>query len=126
MVNPSLVVYTDGSAIGENLRAAAVMLDSSKHTTRASKSGVGSTRNWTVLCAELIGIYSAIDLATQEQIHKSQLRDPQACIFTILCNSCSALQALDNLAKRLGQSIINEINRFALQAKENYLATFRL
>jgi hypothetical protein len=43
--NPSLIVYTDGSAMGENFGAAAVMLDNSGHTTRVSQNGVGSTRN---------------------------------------------------------------------------------
>jgi len=47
----SLVVSTDGSAIGTNLGAAAVMLDCNGNISRVKQAGVGSNQKWTGYCA---------------------------------------------------------------------------
>lgn len=126
IANPSLVIFTDGSALEENLGAAAVMLNSSGSPTRIYQTGVGSTQNWTIHCTELIAIHDAIHLATQEQLHKHQSGNPQIYTFTILSDSQSALQALDNLRKRPEQSIINQIIDSALHVKKHHLLNFHL
>jgi hypothetical protein len=70
MSDPSLVVFTDGSATGEYLGAAAVMLDTNGNASRTSQTGVGSIQDWSIHHAELIAIRHATDLAVQEQLQR--------------------------------------------------------
>jgi hypothetical protein len=84
MLDPLLVIYSDGSAIGANLGAAAVMLDSNGKVSRAKQAGAGSNQNRTVCCAELIAIYHAIHIAKQEQLDKDRAEGPRARAYTII------------------------------------------
>ena len=126
--DPSLAVFTDGSGIGGNLGAAAVMLDSNGNARKeeeANQVGVGSSQHWSIHHAELIAINEGVDLAVEEQqqIGHTEGQCPRTC--TILSDSRSALQALDDPSKRSGQNIVNRITQSVLRAKD-HLMNFRL
>ena len=123
--DPSLAVFTDGSGIGGNLGAAAVMLDSNGNARKANQVGVGSSQHWAIHHAELIAIKQGVDLAVEEQQQNGHTEGqcPRTC--TILSDSRSALQALDDPPKRSGQNIVNRITESVLQAKD-HLMNFRL
>jgi hypothetical protein len=124
--NPSLAVFTDGSGIGGNLGAAAVMLDSNGNISKANQVGVRLSQHWAIHHAELIVVKQGVDLAIKEHQRQNGYAESQGPqIYTILSNSRSALQALDDLSKRSGQSIVNRITQSVLRAKE-YLLNFRL
>jgi ribonuclease HI len=84
------------------------------------------THDWSVHHAELIAINLAIDIAVQEQVQKwsAGYRHPQT--YTILSDSRSALQALDNPTKKSGQSIVNQILQSAMQAKAQCAISLRV
>jgi hypothetical protein len=62
------VIFTDASAKGSSLGAAAVMLDQAEHPRRTWQAGFGSARHWTVHSAELVALYKAVEMAQSENV----------------------------------------------------------
>ena len=99
MSDPSLVIFSDGSSMNDKTGAAAVMIDDQNRTSRARQTGVGSSQDWSSYQAELIAIYSAINLAIDEQSQRSESEARTPCTYTVLSDCKSALQRLKNPAK---------------------------
>jgi ribonuclease HI len=113
----NIVVYSDASGREGHLGAAVVALDDNLEITESQQVQVGSMDRWSVHVAELIGIFYAISIVFKiaHQHLRSTVEQQTA---TILCDSRSALQAVQSVKNKSGQRIVHAI----LQAATEVLA----
>jgi ribonuclease HI len=111
-----LVIYSDASGRQGHLGAAVVALDDNLEVIEAQQAQVGPMDRWSVHAAELIGIFYAISSVFKIAHDRSRTRDGTT-IATILCDSKSALQAIQNPGKKSGQRIIHAILQAAAEVQ---------
>ncbi|KAJ5513135.1 hypothetical protein N7463_002687 [Penicillium fimorum] len=110
-----IVVYSDASGRGGHLGAAAAVLDKSLETTDSIQVQVGPMDRWSVHAAELIGILYAINIINKIALRHWSTSHTRVRSATILSDSKSALQSVQNPWNKSGQQIIHAI----LQAARN-------
>jgi ribonuclease HI len=112
-----IVVYSDASGRDGHLGAAVVALDDNLEITESQQVQVGSMDHWSVHVAELIGIFYAVSIVFKIAHQQVRSVDGQQTA-TILCDSRSALQAVQSARHKSGQRIVHAI----LQAAAEVLA----
>ncbi|OQE10083.1 hypothetical protein PENFLA_c095G04406 [Penicillium flavigenum] len=110
-----IVVYSDASGRQGHLGAAAAMLNESLETTDSIRIQVGPMDRWSVHAAELIGILYSINIINRVALRHWRTAHMRVRSATILSDSMSALQAIQNPGNKSGQQIIHAI----LQAVRN-------
>ena len=101
-----IVVYSDASGRKGHLGAAIVTLDDDDEVMEAQQIQVGPMDRWSVHVAELIGIFYAISMVLKVAHQRSAVGNGVHATATILCDSRSALQAIQNVRNRSGQRIV--------------------
>ena len=118
-----VVVYSDASGRHGHLGAAAVGLNnSSPETTESLQIQVGPMDRWSVHAAELLGVLYATTLINKIALQHRRPADTRAKSATILSDSMSALQAIQNPGNKSGQQIIHTILRTATNTKTHGIA----
>jgi ribonuclease HI len=112
-----IVVYSDASGRDGHLGAAVVALDNNLEITESQLVQVGSMDHWSIHVAELIGIFYAVSMVFKIAHQQVRSADGQQTA-TILCDSRSALQAVQSARHKSGQRIVHAI----LQAAAEVLA----
>ena len=112
-----IVVYSDASGRQAHLGAAAVTLDNNLEVSDSSQIQVGSMDRWSVHAAELIGILHTINIINKVASERRRLTGEQVRLATILSDSMSALQAIQNPGNKSGQRIIHAILQAAINTK---------
>jgi hypothetical protein len=103
---PETVIYCDRSEKKKNLGAAAVVLDRHSKVKRSWQASIGLRKYWSVHAAELIAIYHAVEMASDDHIENGSRSDRTV---TIGSGSKSALQAITNPSNKPGQQIVQMI-----------------
>jgi ribonuclease HI len=101
-----IVVYSDASGREGHLGAAIVALNDDDKVTESEQIQVGPMDRWSVHVAELIGIFYAVNMVFKLAHQRSLIRNGRHATATILCDSKSALQAIQNAKNKSGQRII--------------------
>jgi ribonuclease HI len=109
-----IVVYSDASGREGHLGAAVVALDDNLEITESQQVQVGSMDRWSVHVAELIGIFYAISIVFKIAHQQVRSMDGQQTA-TILCDSRSALQAVQSAKNKSGQRIVHAILQAAAE-----------
>jgi ribonuclease HI len=112
-----IVVYSDASGREGHLGAAATVLDESLGTTDSIQVQVGPMERWSVHAAELIGILYAINIINKIALRHWRTSHMRVRSATILSDSKSALQAVQNPGNKSGQQIIHAILQAAKHTK---------
>ncbi|KAL2696035.1 hypothetical protein AAEP93_003335 [Penicillium crustosum] len=117
-----IVVYSDASGRDDHLGAAIVTLNDNGEVLEAQQIQVGPMDRWLVHVAELIGILYAVDMVfklAHQRIDRLGLLGGTHGTAKILCDSRSALQAIQNPSNKSGQRIVHAITQAAseVQAK---------
>ena len=113
-----VVVYSDASGHHGHLGAAAIGFNnSSPETTESLQIQVGPMDRWSVHGAELLGVLYAINLINKIAVQRRRSTGTRAKSATILSDSRSALQAIQNPGNKSGQQIIHAILRTATNTK---------
>ncbi|KAJ5111881.1 hypothetical protein NUU61_001511 [Penicillium alfredii] len=120
--NSDIVIYSDTSGRQGHLGAAAVALDDSLETTEKIQIQVGPMEGWSVHAAELIGILYAINIINKIALQRRRSTDARVRSTTILSDSMSAIQAIQNPGNKSGQQIIHAILRAAANTKTHGIA----
>lgn len=107
--------FSDASGRQAHLRAAAVTLDNNLEVSESSQIQVGSMDRWSIHAAELIGILHTINIINK--VERRRLTGEQVKLATILSDSMSALQAIQNPGNKSGQRIIHAILQAAINTK---------
>ena len=110
-----IVVYPNASGRQGRLGAAAAVLDDSLETIEKLQVQVRPMDRWSVHAAELIGILYAINIINKVALQRRRSTGVRVRSTTILSDSMSALQAIQNPGNKSGQQIIYAI----LQAARN-------
>jgi len=110
-----IVVYSDASGREGHLGAAAAALNDSLETIDSMQVQVGPMDRWSVHAAELIGVLYAINIINKVALRHWRTSHSRVGSATILSDSKSALQAIQNPGNKSGQQIIHAI----LQAARN-------
>ena len=110
-----IVVYSDASGRHGHLGAAVAVLNDSLETTDSIQVQVGPMDRWSVHAAELIGILYAINVINKVALRHWRTSHTRVRSATILSDSKSALQAVQNPGNKSAQQIIHAI----LQAARN-------
>jgi hypothetical protein len=105
--NSDIVVYSDASGRQGHLGAAAAVLDDSLETTEKLQVQVGPMEQWSVHAAELIGILYAINIINKIALQRRISTGVMVKYTTILSDSMSALQSIQNPGNKSGQQIIS-------------------
>ena len=107
-----LIVYSDASGREGHLGSAIVTLNENDEATEFQQIQVGTIDHWSVHVAELIGIFNAVNMVFKlfHQRSNAVNRAP-----VILCDSKSALQAIQNVKNQSGQRIIHAILQAATE-----------
>lgn len=95
-----IVVYSDASGREGHLGAAIVALDDNNEVVESQQVQVGPMERWSVHVAELIGIFYAVDLVFKLAHQRLLIEDSAHITATILCDSRSALQAIQGVKNR--------------------------
>ncbi|CEJ62846.1 Putative Reverse transcriptase [Penicillium brasilianum] len=111
-----IVVYSDASGRDGLLGAAVVVLNDSMDVVESQQVQVGPMDRWSVHVAELIGIFHAIGMVFQVAHHRIGVEVP-GTTATILCDSRSALQAIQSVKKKSGQGIVHAIHLAATEVR---------
>lgn len=90
-----IVVYSDASGRDGHLGAAAITLNNNMDVVESQQVQVWPMDRWSVHVAELIGIFHAISIVFKIAHQRAGAED-QETTATILCDSMSALQAIQN------------------------------
>ncbi|KAK9847082.1 hypothetical protein MYU51_020481 [Penicillium brevicompactum] len=109
-----IVVNSDASGRQDHLGAAAVALDGNLEIIEGQQIQVGSTNRWSVHVAELIGIFYVIGIVFKIAHQRLRLIDGQQSVTT-LCDSRSALQAVQSARNKSGQRIVHAILQAATE-----------
>jgi ribonuclease HI len=99
-----VVVYSDASGRQGHVGAAVAALDDNLEVIEPQQIHIGPMDRWSVHIGELIGIFYAISL-----VYKLGHQQRPSNTATILCDSRSALQAIQNPGNKTGQTIIRAI-----------------
>ncbi|KAI3093180.1 hypothetical protein CBS147333_10127 [Penicillium roqueforti] len=110
-----IVVYSGASGRENHLGAAAAALNDSLEIIDSIQMQVGPMDRWSVHAAELIGILYAINIINKVALRHWRTSHTRVRSATILSDSKSALQAVQNPGNKSGQQIIHAI----LQAARN-------
>jgi ribonuclease HI len=86
-----------------------VALDKNQEITQYEQFQVGPMDRWSVHVAELIGIFYAIDMVFRLAHQRSNDAYGRPIAATILCDSKSALQSIQNTRNKSGQRIVHAI-----------------
>jgi ribonuclease HI len=118
-VHIRIVVYSDASGSEGHLGAAVAALDNSPEAIESQQVQVGPMDRWSVHVAELIGIFYAVSTVFKISHQRPRAEQNQTRTATILCDSRSALQAIQKPGNKSGQHIIHAILQAAtdVQAK---------
>jgi ribonuclease HI len=118
-----IVVYSDASGHHGHLGAAAIGFNkNSPEVTESLQIQVGPMDRWSVHAAELIGILYAINLINKIALQRRRSTGTRARSATILSDSMSALQAIQNPRNKSGQQIIHAILGTATNTKTHGIA----
>ncbi|OQD70005.1 hypothetical protein PENANT_c280G02962 [Penicillium antarcticum] len=98
-----IVVYSDASGREGHLGAAATVLDELLETTDSMQVQVGPMERWSVYAAELIGILYTINIINKIALRHWRTSHTRVRIATILSDSKSALQVVQNPGNKSGQ-----------------------
>ena len=101
-----IVVYSDASGYQSHLGAAVVALDDELKIIESRQVQVGPMDRWSVHVAELIGIFHAISSVLKLAHQHPRAAHSGATMATILCDSKSALQTIQNPSNKSGQRIV--------------------
>lgn len=112
-----IVIYSDASGRQGHLGAAAVALNRNLGINQFLQIQVGPMDRWSVHAAELIRILYAINLINKIALQGRRSTGRRARSATVLSDSTSALQAIQNPANKLGQQIIHAITHAAMNTK---------
>ncbi|KAJ9481485.1 hypothetical protein VN97_g11991 [Penicillium thymicola] len=117
-----VVVYSDASGREDHLGASVAALDDNLEVIESQQVQVGPMERWSVHVAELIGIFYAI--STEFKIGHQQPRTTHSgtTTATILCDSRSALQAIQNPGNKSGQGITHAILQAAAEVQAQGIA----
>jgi ribonuclease HI len=120
-----IVVYSDASGRKGHLGAAIVALNDNEDVVESQQVQVWSMERWSVHVAELISIFYAISMVFKLAHQRPVVRISGHATATILCDSRSALQAIQNVRKRSGQRIVHAILQAAVEVQTGHI-TLRL
>jgi ribonuclease HI len=112
-----IVVYSDASGRKDHLGAAIVALNDHEEVVESQQVQVGPMERWSVHVAELIGIFYAVDLVFKLAHQRLIIEDSAHITATILCDSRSALQAIQGVKNRSGQRIVHAILQAATEVQ---------
>ncbi|KAJ5642550.1 reverse transcriptase [Penicillium lividum] len=112
-----IVVYSDASGREGHLGTAIVALNDHEEVIESQQVQVGPMERWSVHVAELIGIFYAVDMVLKLAHQRSFVRNSAHTTATILCDSRSALQAIQNARNRSGQRIAHAILQAAAEVQ---------
>ncbi|KAJ6016451.1 reverse transcriptase [Penicillium herquei] len=112
-----IVVYSDASGRKDHLGAAIVALNDHEEVIESQQVQVGPMERWSVHVAELIGIFYAVDLVFKLAHQRVVIEDSAHTTATILCDSRSALQAIQGVKNRSGQRIVHAIRQAATEVQ---------
>ncbi|THC90337.1 hypothetical protein EYZ11_010200 [Aspergillus tanneri] len=101
-----IVVYSDASGRQGHL---GVALDDKLEVVESRQVQVGPTDRWSVHVAELIGIFYAVSTLFKIAHQRSRTGDNGRTTATILCDSRSALQAIQSVRNKSGQRIVHAV-----------------
>jgi ribonuclease HI len=104
-----LIVYSDASGREGHLGAAIVTLNESDEVIESQQVQVGPMDRWSVHAAELIGIFYAVNMVFNLFHQRSSAVNRVPVIASILCDSKSTLQAIQNVKNKSGQRIVHAI-----------------
>ncbi|KAJ5309348.1 uncharacterized protein N7443_001809 [Penicillium atrosanguineum] len=117
-----IVVYSNASERQGHLGAAATTLNDSTGTADFLQIQVGPMDRWSVHAAELVGILYAINIINKAALQRWRLAGLHTRTATILSDSMSALQAIQNPKIKSAQQIIFAILESAKNTKSNDIA----
>ena len=116
-----IVVFSDASGREGHLGAAVAAIDDSLQVVESQQVQVGPMDRWSVHVAELIGIFYAISMVFKIA-HQRLSLDHTPKSATILCDSRSALQTIQNPKNRSGQRIARAILQAATEVQVEGIA----
>lgn len=119
-----IVIYSDASGRDGHLGAAVVALDGNQEIIESRQVQVGPMDRWSVHAAELIGIFHAISTVFKMSHQRSSNADRRRTTATILCDSRSALQAIQGAKNKSGQQIIHAILQAATEVQVKNIALY--
>jgi ribonuclease HI len=108
-ISSDIAVYSDASGREDHLGAAVVTLDENQEITQYEQFQVGPMDRWSVHVAELIGIFYAVNMVFRLAHQRSSDAYRRPITATILCDSKSALQSIQNTRNKSGQRIVHAI-----------------
>ena len=114
-----VVVYADASGRQGHLGAAATTLNDRLEAAESLQVQVGPMDRWSVHAAELLGILYAINIINKVSLQRWRSTGSRTRSATILSDSMSALQAVQNPKTKSGQQIIHAILQTAKNAKSH-------
>jgi ribonuclease HI len=117
-----IVVYSDASGREGHLGAALVALNDNDEVTESQQVQVGPMERWSVHVAELIGIFYAVSMGFKLAYQRAIAGNQRQATATIVCDSRSALQAIQNVRNRLGQRIIHAILQAATEVQAGHIS----
>jgi ribonuclease HI len=118
----NIIVYSDASGRQGHLGAAAVSLDDNLEIVEPRQTQVGPMDRWSVHAAELIGIFHALSSVLKIAHRHPRTTDSGSATAAILCDSRSALQAIQNPGSKSGQRIIHAIRQAAAEVQAKGIA----
>ncbi|OGE46524.1 hypothetical protein PENARI_c208G11671 [Penicillium arizonense] len=118
----AIVVYSDASGREGHLGAAVVALDNNLEVIESQQVQVGPMDRWSVHVAELIGIFYAVSTVFKISHQRPRTEHNGTTTATILCDSKSALQAIENPRNKSGQRIIHAILQAAAEVQAKGIA----
>lgn len=117
-----IAVYSDASARQGHLGAAVVALDDSLEAIESQQVQAEPTDRWSIHVAELIGIFHAVSVVFKIADQGSRTVNSGQTTATILCDSRSALQAIQDVGNKSGQRIVHAILQAATELQAEGIA----
>jgi ribonuclease HI len=112
-----IVVYSDASGREGHLGSAIVALNGDDEISESQQTQVGPIDRWSVHVAELIGIFYAVNMVFKLAHQRLTDGNSRHTTATILCDSRSALQAIQNPRNKSGQRIVHVIIQAASEVQ---------
>ncbi|KAJ5222194.1 reverse transcriptase [Penicillium citrinum] len=116
-----IVVYSDASGRKDHLGATVVIFNDDDKATESQQIQVGPMNRWSVHIAELIGIFYAVNIVYKLVYQCSSTGNSIYTTATILCNSRSVLQAIQNVKNKSGQQIVYAILQAVSEVQTKYI-----
>ncbi|KAI3049910.1 hypothetical protein CBS147353_11666 [Aspergillus niger] len=117
-----IVVYSDASGREGHLGSAIVALDENNEVVESQQVQVGPMEHWSVHVAELIGVFYAVNMVFKLAHQRPVIGYRGQTTATILCDSRSALQAIQSVKNRSGQRIVHAILQTATEVQAKNIA----